>query len=43
MTNINNNEQIPSPVDMDSLLLQQEALKKIWSNPEEDIYELESC
>ena len=24
----------------DSLLLQQEALKKIWDHPEEDIYEL---
>jgi len=27
-------------VTEESLLLQQEALKKIWDNPEEDIYEL---
>jgi hypothetical protein len=27
-------------VTEESLLLQQEALKKIWDNPEEDIYDL---
>ena len=29
-----------SPVDYNSLMLQQKALGKIWDNPEEDIYEL---
>jgi hypothetical protein len=30
----------PEGVTEESLLLQQEALKKIWDHPEEDIYEL---
>ncbi|MCU0285293.1 MAG: hypothetical protein MUF15_02735 [Acidobacteria bacterium] len=29
-----------SGVDEESLILQQECLKTIWDNPEEDIYEL---
>lgn len=29
-----------SHVDTASLLIQQKALKRIWDNPEEDIYEL---
>lgn len=29
-----------SAIDKSSLLLQQNALKHIWDNPEEDIYEL---
>jgi hypothetical protein len=29
-----------SGVDEESLILQQESLKNIWDNPEEDIYEL---
>ncbi|MCK4766432.1 MAG: DUF2281 domain-containing protein [Candidatus Aminicenantes bacterium] len=29
-----------SPVNEESLILQQESLKKIWDNPGEDIYEL---
>ncbi|KAA3604682.1 MAG: DUF2281 domain-containing protein [Calditrichaeota bacterium] len=29
-----------SQVDKNGLILQQQALKKIWDNPEEDIYEL---
>jgi hypothetical protein len=29
-----------SGVDEESLILQQESLKDIWDNPEEDIYEL---
>jgi len=32
--------QTESEVDKGSLILQQEALKKIWDDPEEDIYEL---
>ena len=27
-------------IDEGALLIQQESLKKIWDNPEEDIYEL---
>jgi hypothetical protein len=33
-------DQIKSAVSKESLILQQESLKKIWDNPEEDIYEL---
>ncbi|UCH94539.1 MAG: DUF2281 domain-containing protein [Candidatus Aminicenantes bacterium] len=33
-------QQTESGVDASSLILQQEALKKIWDDPEEDIYEL---
>ncbi len=33
-------EQAKSGVDEESLMLQQESLKKIWDHPEEDIYEL---
>lgn len=33
-------EQTQSAVDEESLMLQQESLKKIWDHPEEDIYEL---
>ena len=33
-------EQTKSAVDEESLMLQQESLKKIWDHPEEDIYEL---
>ena len=29
-----------SAIDEGALLIQQESLKKIWDNPEEDIYEL---
>ena len=29
-----------SAIDESALLIQQESLKKIWDNPEEDIYEL---
>lgn len=29
-----------SAVDDDTLMLQQESLKRIWDHPEEDIYEL---
>ena len=29
-----------SQIDQDSLLLQQQALSKIWDNAEEDLYEL---
>jgi hypothetical protein len=29
-----------SGIDEESLILQQESLKNIWGNPEEDIYEL---
>ena len=29
-----------SQVDDDALLLQQQALNRIWDNPEEDLYEL---
>jgi hypothetical protein len=29
-----------SQIDRDSLLLQQQALSKIWDNAEEDLYEL---
>jgi len=32
--------QAKSVVDEESLILQQESLKKIWDHPEEDIYEL---
>ena len=32
--------QTESGVDVSSLILQQEALKKIWDDPGEDIYEL---
>jgi hypothetical protein len=32
--------QIKSGIDDDSLILQQESLKKIWDHPDEDIYEL---
>jgi hypothetical protein len=33
-------KQTESWIDASSLILQQEALKKIWDDPEEDIYEL---
>jgi hypothetical protein len=33
-------KQTKSWIDASSLILQQEALKKIWDDPEEDIYEL---
>ena len=33
-------DQIKSAVNEESLILQQESLKKIWDHPEEDIYEL---
>ena len=33
-------KQSKSATSEESLLLQQESLKKIWDNPEEDIYEL---
>jgi hypothetical protein len=33
-------KQTQSWIDASSLILQQEALKKIWDDPEEDIYEL---
>ena len=36
------NQYAPSKtaVDESSLMIQQESLKNIWDNPEEDIYEL---
>ncbi len=33
-------EEIETQVDKGSLLLQQQALKKIWDSEEEDVYEL---
>jgi len=33
-------EQPKSAISKESLLLQQESLKRIWDHPEEDIYEL---
>ena len=37
---INELESMASQVKKSSLLLQQEALKKIWDSPQEDIYDL---
>lgn len=33
-------KQTKSAVNKESLMLQQESLKKIWDHPKEDIYEL---
>jgi hypothetical protein len=33
-------DRVESGVDEESLMLQQESLKRIWDHPEEDIYEL---
>lgn len=37
---INELESIVSQIDKSSLIIQQEALKKIWDSSEEDVYEL---
>lgn len=34
------NKSSKSAIDEGALLIQQESLKRIWDNPEEDIYEL---
>ena len=38
--NFKYSDQQGSGITEESLILQQESLKRIWDNPEEDIYEL---